>query len=394
MDSCIIAHILSKNNDILSAMKCKKCRREIEDNSIFCNWCGHRQLTASNEVRVPKPQHKGNTWYAQVTVEGERVYISGESEEEYYAKASAAKSGLIEAKKPDNRIVKDLVSDYIKAREGTASVSTIDGYERKSKNNLQSLMPLRVKDLTESAVQKAINLDKKKYAGKTIWDAWSLIQSATGVHYDNLLFPSTKPKKKPPVYGEDDVKKIILGLAEYGGQVECAGLLAIWLSLRRSEIMGLKWSDIRKNGIVVRHARVYDKSHKLQEKDNKNETSERTILCDGYILDKLNALPKTGEYVFTISTSGIWEGITKVCKSVGVEHGYLHGFRHTNATIMEYVGVPPKYANQRGGWADDHTRQKTYTDLMTKGGEEASQLVDNFFLNMVSGVKTPDTSDQ
>ena len=365
-------------------MKCKRCKREIADNSIYCNWCGHQQLTAANEVRVPKPRRKGNTWYAQVAVKGDRVYISGESEEEYYAKASAAKTGLIEAKKPDNRLVKDLVSDYIKAREHRISVSTLDGYERKSKSNLQSLYKLRVRDLTTSTVQRAIDQDAQKYAGKTIWDAWSLIRSATGVELVGLVFPSKKPKKKPPVYSEEDVRKIILGLAEYGGQVECAGLLAIWLSLRRSEIMGLKWEDIRQNGIVVRNARVYDKSHKLTVKDNKNETSERTILCDKYIIDKLNALPRVNEFVFSISTSGIWTGINKVCKSAGVEHGYLHGFRHTNATIMEFVGVPPKYANQRGGWADDHIRQKTYTDLMTSGGAASATLVDNFFIDLLT----------
>lgn len=365
-------------------MKCKKCKREIADNSIYCNWCGFKQLTDSNEVRVPVPKRKGNTWYAQVTVDSERVYISGSSEEEYYAKARAAKSGLIEAKKPDNRIVKDLVSDYIKARDGVVSVSTIDGYERKAKNNLQTLMKLRVKDLTKEMVQRAITSDAEKYAGKTIWEALSLVQSAVGVKikYDGLVIPSKLPKKKPPIYSEEDVKKIILALADYGGQVECAGLLAIWLSLRRSEIMGLKWTDIKQNAVVIRTARVYDKHHKLVEKDNKNETSERTIICDKYILDKLNALPKSGEYVFTMSTAGIWKGIDSVCKNAGVEHGYLHGFRHTNATIMEYIGIPPKYANHRGGWADDHVRQKTYTDLMTKGGEESAEKIDNFFLNM------------
>lgn len=286
-------------------------------------------------------------------------------------------------KKPDNRLVKDLVSDYIKARDGIISVSTIDGYERKAKSNLQSLYKLRVRDLTAETVQKAIDQDAKKYAGKTIWDAWSLIKSATGVELDGLVFPSKKAKKKPPIYSEDDVRKIILGLADYGGQVECAGLLAMWLSLRRSEIMGLKWNDIKPNGIIVRNARVYDESHKLHEKDNKNETSERTILCDKYITDKLNALPKDGEYVFTISTYGIWKGIDAVCKRAGVEHGYLHGFRHTNATIMEYLGIPPKYANQRGGWASDHIRQRTYTDLMTKGGEENAAVIDGFFTNLV-----------
>lgn len=371
-------------------MKCKRCRREIPDNSIFCNWCGHKQLTESSEVRVPKPVHRGDTWSAQLMVDGERAYVCGYSEEEYYAKARATKAGILEMKKPDNRIVKDLVSDYIKAREGIISPATIDGYERKAENNLQLIMPLKAKDMTKDAVQRAIDMDKKRYSGKTIREALSLVQSATGIRYDGLVIPAKAPKKKPPVYSTDDVRKIILGLADYGGQVECAGLLAIWLSLRRSEILGLRWTDIKKNAVIVRSARVYDKSHKLITKDNKNETSERTILCDKYILDKLNALPKTSEYVFTISTAGIWKGIDEVCKRAGVEHGYLHAFRHTNATIMEYIGVPPKYANHRGGWADDHVRQKTYTDLMSRGGEETAAKIDSFFTNLVKS----STNDQ
>ena len=80
-------------------MKCKKCKRTIEDNSIYCNWCGFKQLTDSNEVRVPVPRRKGNTWYAQILSNGGRTYVSAGSEEEYYAKARAVKSGLMATKK-------------------------------------------------------------------------------------------------------------------------------------------------------------------------------------------------------------------------------------------------------------------------------------------------------
>ena len=367
-------------------MKCRKCKREIVDNSIYCSWCGYKQLKDKSETKVPPPTKKGNIFFARIMVDGERIYISAPTEAEYYAKARATKEGILESKKPDNRIVKDLVSDYIMQREGVISPATLDGYERKSKANLQSIMNIPVKNLTRDRMQKAIDIDKKTYAGKTIREALALVQAATGIRYDDLVLPSKKPNKKPPIYSTEDIKKIILGLAEYGGQVECAGLLALWCSLRRSEILGLKWNDIKESAIIVRSARVYDKEHKLVEKGNKNETSERTILCDSYILDKINALPKNGEYVFTISTYGIWKGINAVCERAGVEHGYLHGFRHANATIMEYIGIPALYANRRGGWADDHVRAKTYTDIMSEGGEQTAKRIDSFFLDLA---KTP-----
>ena len=45
-------------------MECKYCKREIEENSVFCNWCGAKQLqekrrqkqNARREITVPKPR--------------------------------------------------------------------------------------------------------------------------------------------------------------------------------------------------------------------------------------------------------------------------------------------------------------------------------------------------
>ena len=361
-------------------MKCKKCKRTIEDNSIFCNWCGYKQISQEDAIKVPPPVHNANgTWSAQLMVKGNRVRITAESEKEYYARARATKEGLIEAQKPDNKIVSVAVEEYIRNREGKISPATIDGYKRKAKSNLQSLYKLRIKELTTPTVQDAINKDCESYAGKTVCSAWSLISSATGVKLPNLVLPSKKPKKKPPTYKVEDIKKLIYELNKVGGQVECAALLAMWLSLRRSEIMGLKWDDIGESSIRIHAARVYDEHHQLVEKDNKTELSERTIPCDSYILSRLNALPRTGDNVFTISTSGIWTGINNACKKAGVPHGYLQGFRHTNATIMEYLGVPSLYANKRGGWANDHVRKNTYTDIMPEGDKAVADQIDAFF---------------
>ena len=91
-------------------MKCKKCKREIADNSIFCNWCGHKQLTASDDVRVPVPRKKGNKFVSQIMVGEERVFISANTEEEYYAKARAAKTEQIEIK---NETYQKEKKDYV-----------------------------------------------------------------------------------------------------------------------------------------------------------------------------------------------------------------------------------------------------------------------------------------
>lgn len=40
-------------------MVCKNCKRAIDDDSIFCKWCGERQIRErkkKGELKVPKPR--------------------------------------------------------------------------------------------------------------------------------------------------------------------------------------------------------------------------------------------------------------------------------------------------------------------------------------------------
>ena len=79
-------------------MKCKHERAPLH--ATFCPDCGARLIQQRGDVKVPVPKCKGNTWYSQMMVGGERVYISAATEEEYYAKAKAVKSRQLEIKKP------------------------------------------------------------------------------------------------------------------------------------------------------------------------------------------------------------------------------------------------------------------------------------------------------
>lgn len=376
-------------------MKCKNCgRSDVPDGAGWCCWCGKKLIKTrkkSTELKVPTPkQVSSGKWFIRLRIDGKNINITEPTKRECIEKARAIKAGLISEKpKEDTRNVGQLVDEYIEKREGIRSPSTIDGYLRKRKNNLQSLMELKVSELTLDTVQTAISDEAKKYSGKTIKDAWSLISAATGVCFqDNeLILPSAKPKKKPPVYESDDLFRLIIALGQIGGEVECAGLLALWLSLRRSEIKGLEWNDIRKDSIRVCNAMVYDKHHKLVEKETKTEKSERIIPCNAYILDRINALPRDGEKVFQLSTSALWEGITLACNLAGIEHGYLHGLRHSNASVMALVGVDTKYAMKRGGWSTETTMRNVYQDIMKEGELKAAESVDRYFLELLGSKK-------
>lgn len=372
-------------------MTCKKCGNEIPTGSVFCNWCGERQVRSrkkKTEISVPKPrQLSSGKWFIQLRLDGQSISVTKATERECIEEARAIKAGIKEVKQRDERIVGNVIDEYIKSIYNVASPATIDSYKRKRKNNLQALMKLTVDELTKENVQAAINEDAKKYAGKTIKDALAVVCVATGIHFkkDELKLPSTTPKKTPPVLSSDDIQKLIAALAEIGGEVECAALLAMWLSLRRSEIKGLEWSDIDDDGITITKAMVYDEHHKLVEKVTKTEKSRRYIRCSPYVLDKIKALPKKGDKVFQMSTSGLWEGVTKGCKLAGIKHTYLHGLRHTNATIMAMLKIDVKYAMKRGGWSSADTMRKIYQDIMTEAEVQVADDIDAYFLSLAKG---------
>ena len=80
-------------------MVCKNCKRDIDDDSIFCKWCGEKQIRErrkKGEVKVPKPRQLADgRWFAQVMIDGERHNAYGNTIAEYETNARALKQGLM-----------------------------------------------------------------------------------------------------------------------------------------------------------------------------------------------------------------------------------------------------------------------------------------------------------
>ena len=84
-------------------MVCKNCKRDIYDDSIFCKWCGEKQIRErrkKGEVKVPKPRQLASGEYiGQIMIDGQRHTVKGATLAEYEAKCKAYKAGVVEAKR-------------------------------------------------------------------------------------------------------------------------------------------------------------------------------------------------------------------------------------------------------------------------------------------------------
>ena len=62
----------------------------------------------------------------------------------------------------------------------------------------------------------------------------------------------------------------------------------------------------------------------------------------------------------------------------------FHDLRHINASIMLALGVPDKYAMERGGWSTPSTFKNVYQHTFTAEREETDKKIDNYMDDLFS----------
>ncbi|NLH02071.1 MAG: tyrosine-type recombinase/integrase [Clostridiales bacterium] len=365
-------------------MKCKQCKREIAEGSTFCNWCGKKQVTdkQQGEISVPTPRKlPSGKYFIQLRVDGKSISITEESEELCKAKARAIKLGIIESKeKPVNKTVGSAIDEYIEARNNIISPTTLRSYKHIRKYRFPKLMDMNASSLTKNEVQNAINAEAKTIKSKTLKNAWGLVKAAISDYVKFDLSSIALPAKEPRivnVYTKDELKKLFKVIE--GDDAELAVLLATCLGLRRSEILGLKYSSFDKaNGTVtIDRARVPNENNVLVEKNTKTFKSTRILPCPKFILDKVG---EGDGYIYDNHKQNyLLERLKRICALNDLPDITLHGLRHTNASVMLALNIPDKYAMERGGWSSNQTMKNIYQHTVSEQRKKSDEVINKYF---------------
>ena len=324
-------------------MKCKSCKREIQDNSIFCNWCGTRQIKDYAEITIPKPKKRKDYYSAQVMINGERVTVTGKTEAQYRKNALALKDGEEEVSKAGT--LKSIITDYIESNSATLSPATIRGYDQILRNRFQNYIN---EPANKIDYQKLINDEAKLKAPKTVKNSWGLITAALG--YADIKIPEVNLPAVPEAVTQwldhKQIKKFIKAIEN--DPAEVAALLALH-SLRASEMYHLETKDISKDGIIVRGATVRDKNNKWVDKNtNKNSRSTRTIPI--IIPRLLKIIPDSGRIVIPKQTT-VREHIERICIENRLPVVTLHDLRRSFASLAAYLKWQEETICAVGGWS-------------------------------------------
>ncbi|WP_025849470.1 site-specific integrase [Paenibacillus ehimensis] len=215
-----------------------------------------------------------------------------------------------------------------------------------------------------------------------------------------------RPKKNQFVgsyYTSDELHQLFEVMR--GDPIELAVMLAAFYGLRRSEVIGLKWSAINFNNqtITIKHTVVpvsYGGKQIIVEKDRaKNKSSHRTLPLVPVFLDLLirlrqeqeanKALYKTSysheykDYIYVdklgqrIKPGYITQHFPIVLKKHGLRRIRYHDLRHSCASLLLANGVSLKEIQEWLGHSHYSTTANIYAHLDFSSKISSAQVMSN-----------------
>ncbi len=354
---------------------------------------------------------KGKQYYAviyegldPVTGKEKRAWHAAgpnKAEAEKYAKRLAAE---IEGRNDKTRSLTFgayLMNQWLPGKANTLAESTWHGYRRKIERHIlptlgkTPIKRLKVDHLDNLYDTKLRPTDPgvKALAPKTVLEIHLIIRGALndavkrGLLNRNVADAAHAPRLRSIPKHEAQAWTA----SELGSFLHAAAghryFAALWVAantgVRRSELLGLKWSDIDfdKATLSVNRGLVAI-GYELTESRGKTTNSRRSIDLDPTTVDVLTGWSAwqaaerraahlepsgrvfTGTYGNVIHPHSISQAFERIARNAGVPIIRFHDLRHTHATLLIKEGVPVKVVSERLGHATTAFTIETYQHVL------------------------------
>ena len=204
------------------------------------------------------------------------------------------------------------------------------------------------------------------------------------------------PKRVPRTLDAHEVQQLID--AARGTPFEVLIHLAVFTGLRRSELCGLRWSDIDQETKTVSVSRVkHQKGRGVVFEEPKAKSSSRLLALSVASVDLLARYKREQadqrrfqgadlgdeELLLTwpggtpITPDAASKAVPRIAKQAGLGHVTLHELRHTNATLMLRQDVHPKIVQARLGHATISTTMDLYSHVLPGMDAAAAQSIED-----------------
>lgn len=320
---------------------------------------------------------------------GKRIYKSFTAPEEWQVLKMVEDFKRTREESTDKNVtVRKAMEFYIESRANVLEQTTIRNYRQLSSNCFRCIADTKLSALKAMDIQRAINIESAKVSPKYIKNAYGFLKSVlkmyeVDINLNNIKLPKlVRTAKDLPSF--ETVFSIVKGT-----ESELPVLLAAWLSLRIGEVIGLQFQDVDKENRKIHIRRTIimtDEGSKVRE-SCKTEKSTRTIQLPAYILELIQAIPHESETDFIIpkSRKAVYSKFKRLMKKHDIELTF-HDLRHLNASVMLMLGIPDKYAMERGGWSTDNVLKSVYQQTFSSEREKVDNMIDDYFTGIVDGL--------
>ena len=355
-----------------SKMICCSCGRQIEMNSVFCNWCGESQIKQkrkANVVTVPKAvQLPSGVW--RIQLRREKMSFTDADPDvcrqmalAYRIKWQKDEAAGLHVPPPKKVTLADAIDLYLASKSNILSPSTLRGYKTIREFRFQECMNWDV-HYPDYNWQMAINNELADVAPKTVKNAWGLISSS--LRFVKAPQPSVSLPRCPRAsrYWLDYQQIGVFLSAIRGESCELACLLALH-SLRLSELLALQPSNILldEKKLVISGSRVLNSDGQLVYKElNKTDASQRTVrIIIPRLLQLLKRIDKNSEWVVDEREKRLYDQVNRICSKAGLPPVGIHGLRHSFASLAYHLGWKELSTMQMGGFFNDTATTEIYT---------------------------------
>lgn len=379
-------------------MKCKKCKKQIPDDSKFCNHCG---------VPVEKKLHRradGN-YEKSICINGKRKTFYAKTERELTRKIAMYRTEQFRSKRFD-----ELVEDYKDNYLPELSPTTQKSYNTILENFADEFKNRDVNEIKPSDIQRSIDNLSRTYTAKTkrnylatLSSVFSFAVRASSYGIDinpcNYIKIKGKPSTERRIATDEEIKIICQNVKAHFGLF---AFLLLTTGCRRAEALALNYEDIDFKNDVIHITKSVTWEHSVPElKLPKTEKGFRDVFLVPYLKD---ILPKKKKGLLFPSSKGnlmtecqytiAWH---KYCKESGLnnyaEKSCLspltaHCLRHNYATILNEAGVDTKQAMQLLGHANEATTKDVYTAITERKNKSDKQLISKKFENKIKEITT------
>lgn len=325
------------------------------------------------------------------------------------------------AKTGDDVLFADFMEQWLEIVKSTVSIPTYSSYVNAVKSIIAPYFrkkKILLRDLQAHDIQMFYQEQLQRVKASSVIHYHANIHKALKYAVKNDMIPSNpadkveRPKQDKfygNFYDRDELNKLFEAVA--GTKLELPVLLGAFYGLRRSEIIGLKWSaiDFEQNTITISHTVTscnLDGKCVIVAKDTtKTKSSRRTLPLVPYFHEKLLVVKAQQErnqklcgrsynrefleYICVddigdrFKPNYITSQFPKLLERNGFRKIRFHDLRHSCASLLLASGVPMKHIQEWLGHSDFSTTANIYAHLdYSSKLTSASAMESNFHLGV------------